>query len=383
MSDADPQPAAPIGSPAAPPGKRRRPLSAKKRLVFALVTLGVLFGVPELFFQAREAIRSRRKPRLPIEFCEHRGGRLIPGARVEKADRTITINSHGLRGPEVAREKPAGTRRVACVGASTTFGLYAKDDAHTWPALLELELAASTNGQGQAPAATASKVEVLNCGAPGWTSRQSLTNLELTVFALKPDVVVIYHNHNDLLENHTPQYHEQSQLDDWRAVRHVEQSSLLDRSALFSFVKSRFKQDKVKLEKKAALHPDGVAAFERNLRRLVRRCQEQRARTLLCTYPHAYRETYEDSLKAGVPDVEQWFVYGCPLEYPVFMDGLRRYDELVRRVGAETKTPVLDLARLVPNDVKLYVTPIHHSEEGEELIAGLVAKALAEHRLLD
>lgn len=368
----EPAPDAASGPSAPAATRKRRPLSARKRVVFALVTLGVLFGVPEVFFQLREEVRSRRKPRVPLELCPYRGHRLIPGARAEKADRTMTVNSLGLRGPEVTLEKPAGTTRVACVGASTTFGLYAPDDAHTWPALLEGKLRAA-----------GAKVEVLNCGTPAWTSRQSLTNLEMAIFAMKPDVVVIYHNHNDLLENHDPQYQADSQVEDWRALYREPPSSLLEKSALLRFAKSRFKAPKELLEKRPALDPAGVAAFERNMRRLVRRCQEQGARTLLCTYPHAYRPTYAESKAAGVPELEQWFDFGCPLEYPVFMEGLAKHDEIIRRVGAETKAPVLDLHALVPDDVKNYKSPIHHSVPGEQVVSDLVAKALAEHRLLD
>ena len=151
-----------MSEPEPPAKKPRRRLSARKRLLFALLTLGVLFGVPEAFCQVREVVRASRKPRLPVEDCPYRITRLTPGARVVREGQTISINSFGLRGPELTQEKPAGALRVACVGASTTFGLYAKDDASTWPALLERSLRAKGR-----------QVEVLNCGAPGWTSRAS------------------------------------------------------------------------------------------------------------------------------------------------------------------------------------------------------------------
>lgn len=360
-----------------PTKKPRRRLSARKRLLFAAVALGILLGVPEVVFQVRDAVRAARKPRLPVEDCPYRITRLTPGARVVRQGQTIDVNSFGLRGPEITQEKPAGTLRIACVGASTTFGLYAKDDASTWPAMLERALRAKGR-----------QVEVLNCGAPGWTSRASLTNLEMVVFGLKPDVVVIYHNHNDLLENRQARYQQDSQADDWRTLYHPTPfpQRVLQASAFFSFVRSRLRPEHAELglEKKApALDPAGTAAFERNLRRLVRRCQEQGARVLLCTYPRAYRDTLEESRKAAVPDLEQWYGQMCPFEYPAFMEGLRLYDGIVRAVGADAKVPVVDLVSLVPNDVSLYVTPIHHSEAGEEKVSGFVRDALEAHGLLE
>ncbi len=332
----------------------------------------MLFGVPEAFFQVREEVRARRKPRLPLEDCEHRGHRLIPGARYERPERTIEVNSFGLRGREVTLEKPPGTQRVACVGGSTTFGLYASSNDHTWPAGLERRLRAG----GRA-------VEVLNCGAPAWTLRSSLTNLELTVFPLGPDVVVCYHAYNDLLGNTDPRYVPDSHVDDVEALRRPRPFSLLEASALFRFVKSRLRDPYDALtEKTAKLDPEGEVAFERNLRRLVRRTREQGAKLLLCTFPWAYRETLEASRAANVPDMKQWYDAGSPFEFDVLTDGMRRYNERVRRVGEEEGVPVLDLEATFPRDVKLYVSPIHHSDEGEALVAEKVAAALVEHGLL-
>lgn len=362
-----------MSEPAAPaPARARRPLSTRKRLAFAAFTFLVLFGVPEAFFQVREVVRASRKPRLPLEPCEYRGHRLIPGAHYERADRKIDVNSYGLRGPEVSKEKPPGTARVACIGGSTTFGLYASDNDHTWPATLERGLRAGGR-----------TVEVLNCGAPAWSLRSSLTNLELTVLPLSPDVVVCYHGYNDLIANTDPHYVPDSHVDDVEALRRSPPFSLLEASALFRFVKSRFRDPYDALTAKTAkLDPEGVAGFERNLRRLVRRTREDGVKLLLCTFPWAFRDTLEASRAANVPEMKQWYDAGSPFEFDVLTDGMRRYNERVRLVGKELGVPVLDLAATFPNDVKLYRSPIHHSDAGEAIVAERVAAALVEHGLL-
>lgn len=356
------------------PKRRRAPLTAKKKLAFAAITFLVLFGIPEVVFQVRAAVREGRKPRLPLEPCPYRGNRLVPGARYERKDqgRKIDINSFGLRGPEITEEKPAGTTRVACIGGSTTFGLYASSNEATWPSVLE-------RGLRQA----GRKVEVLNGGAPGWSLRASLTNLELTVFPLSPDAIVCYHAYNDLMDNHTARYHADSHVDDVEQLRRDPGLNLVERSALLRFIRSRFRDPHDTFQaKKTALHPEGRPAFERNLRRLVRRAREQGARLLLCTFPWAFRETYEASRAANVPDLERWYMALGPLDYPVLLEGMRQYNETVRQVGAELGVPVLDLAVEVPNDVDLYVSPIHHSDAGEAIVAQKVADALAKHGLL-
>lgn len=96
------------------------------------------------------------------------------------------INSLGLRGPEVAATKPEGVRRVACIGASTTYGLFTTAD-EAYPARLAALLTA-THG----------RFEALNCGVPGWVSTEWLTNFLVRVLPLAPDAVVVLEGRNEV-----------------------------------------------------------------------------------------------------------------------------------------------------------------------------------------
>src|SRR5581483_8198980 len=60
-----------------------------------------------------------------------------PGAEIKGRNIWVKVNALGFRGNEFEREKPPGTIRIACLGASTTFcGEVSSNDA-TWPAQLE------------------------------------------------------------------------------------------------------------------------------------------------------------------------------------------------------------------------------------------------------
>src|SRR5579863_2337052 len=48
----------------------------------------------------------------------------------------IRINNAGLRGPDFAVQKPADTFRIICVGESSTFGFFDRDE-FTYPAQLQ------------------------------------------------------------------------------------------------------------------------------------------------------------------------------------------------------------------------------------------------------
>jgi lysophospholipase L1-like esterase len=95
-------------------------------------------------------------------------------------------DSRGFRNPELAEPKREGSLRIACLGASTTYGheLLAEE---AWPAQLERLLRAD-----------GLDVEVVNAGVPGWVSRETVISLEERVLAVEPDVVVVYQGRNEL-----------------------------------------------------------------------------------------------------------------------------------------------------------------------------------------
>ena len=101
-------------------------------------------------------------------------------------------NSKGYRGPEFAWKTPGQTRRVACIGGSTTW-------EGTFPAALQSELNQRTRGAGH-------PFEVLNFGAESWTTVESLINLSVRGTHARPQYVVIYHAVNDLVAASHPKH---------------------------------------------------------------------------------------------------------------------------------------------------------------------------------
>jgi len=93
-------------------------------------------------------------------------------------------NSHGLRGPEVALEKPPGTLRIAGLGDSVMFG-WGVDQEQTYMRLLERRLA----GAGR-------RVEVLNFAVPGYNSAQEAAMLERSL-RFSPDLLLVNYCSND------------------------------------------------------------------------------------------------------------------------------------------------------------------------------------------
>jgi len=100
----------------------------------------------------------------------------------------VTINSRGFRGKEFSARKEPGVIRVVCLGASSTFGYFDRDD-ETYPVYLEQILNERYPGNR--------KFEVINLGIPHLPSEQIYNLFLAEGVSLNPDIVTFYEGNND------------------------------------------------------------------------------------------------------------------------------------------------------------------------------------------
>ena len=105
-----------------------------------------------------------------------------PGSRYEWQGIPVTINSRGLRNPEVAYEKPAGTVRVLNLGDSIAMGWGVREE-ETYGRQLEQMLNESAAG-GQS-------FQVINAGVPGWNPENELAFLQAEGLKYDPDLILL------------------------------------------------------------------------------------------------------------------------------------------------------------------------------------------------
>lgn len=99
----------------------------------------------------------------------------------------LRTNSLGFREREFEPEKPDGVFRVICIGDSRTFGL-GIEPGETFSMELERLLKKAHPGK---------RVEVINAGVPGYTSREGAILAEEVLPPLRPDLVIASFGHND------------------------------------------------------------------------------------------------------------------------------------------------------------------------------------------
>ena len=111
--------------------------------------------------------------------------------RSKEYDVSVKTNSLGLRYREVPNEKVAGVYRILVIGDSHVFG-YGVEQEEAFPALLEQELNKYPGKQ---------KIEIINCGVPGWDGFQGYEYFNKYSCRLKPDMIINLVCVNDFSEN--------------------------------------------------------------------------------------------------------------------------------------------------------------------------------------
>lgn len=344
----------------------RRPLGAKKKVVFTLVSVAcsllLLEGTLRLLGYPTGIARSfgHLWNRDPASLTST-PGLFVPSARRRisyppELAYDVTFNALGLRGDEVDRAPPAGVLRVLALGDSVTFG-YHVPDAETWPAHLQARLREA-----------GARVEVLNGGCGHFSIPDERAYLEERLLALQPHVVALQFCSNDVTE------------------RELLRSPTLYRETLDRGAETSL-GDVLR----------GTALGELQLRAAIalkaRRDGPLRASTFASTEPapDAHWARYEQELAAlsrtlaarGVP----LLLVAFPDLGRVDEDGASPEDERLRALSSRVGVPfvsALSAFRAAPDRRALYLWPLdpHPSGRGNAVLAQVVGEALRERGLL-
>jgi lysophospholipase L1-like esterase len=273
-----------------------------------------------------------------------------PGARFPDAH--VSINSDGLRGPEISRRKLPGVRRVLCLGDSCTFG-----GAHPYPEILQEVLDRHHD---------AGRFEVLNGGVIGYTSLHGLEWLRRDLVTLEPDVVTLYFGWNDLWRG------KDSAIRDWfrRRVRNEEpfvRSYLWEAiSRTATYIQNRLDPGGVPIQ----LPPERYRAV---LEQLAALGEKHGFTPVLVTAPSGFRNE----------STPRWLIDAGFVAPGDSVPELRReYNEIVRQVAKERRLPLADCASAFEDfDGRTLFDrpeedPIHPNDRGYRVIAEVLAETI-------
>jgi len=269
------------------------------------------------------------------------------------------LNEAGFRGPALRH----AAYRIVCLGASETFGLYESEGAE-WPRRLEHELNRSTPRRS---------FEVVNAAYPGMTLANNLRQLDDTIDALHPGMVLVYPSYTGYIEpgSGAPLALPKRR---WEFRMRSRLDTLLKRS-LPDDVQDALRKLELKLNERHVAPeervPDSVIArFENDLDRLTTDLRARGIDVVLIT--HATR------FGGAVRPEERRFLIAWRKFYPRlaeagFLDMEQRMRDAMLRVGARASAPVIDAATLLPPGSVNFVDFSHFTDQGAGALAALVA----------
>jgi lysophospholipase L1-like esterase len=347
-------------------------LSARgKRLAAALLTLVALLAMlvaAEIAVRVRQQLKYGSASVVEEYFTyDPKTDLRVPVANLERG--RISINSLGFRGPEIPIRKPAGTIRLAFLGASTTWCGEVSGNEAVWAHLVAGSLGKTFPSV---------QFDYVNAGVPGYTLGSLLKSMELRVAALQPDVVVIYEASNNL----TGELRAQAAAQGLVQTAEFQQFSWPSRySLLWSLVEKNLRVLRSERAARAdsrrlVVDPAGLGAeYRKELTQVVRAAQRHASVVAVATFSIHPRgdQTLEQQMRAS----SSAFVYMPFVTPQVVIESFARYNQIAREVARETGALLIEGENDIAGDPLHFTDTVHFTDLGSRAMAQRIAGSLA------
>lgn len=330
-----------------------------------LIALLLLFVLAEVALQWRAHVKSGNSifsavaaTDDSVNMFEARDGFKVLSANQHFAGSSISVqsNSLGLRSPELA-EKTADSSRLVVLGASSTYGAYAKTNAETFPALLQQRL----NGQ----------LEVINAGIPGndLDSQYQLYRQQLS--GVNEDILIVYSG----LSNDIGRLCRKQQSDKSYALPQLSAPKWL--LSVDLLLKNTTDLRYIPYEYQPM--PDIsslLAQYQTTLQAIIQLAQQRGVQhILLAENLTSFRPEQPLSLQQTLASSALYYT-PC-LDVQQFSEVFRQYNQTLAQVAsAQQGVHYLPMSHLVPGGRQYFTDSVHFSAKGEQAMADALADAL-------
>lgn len=294
-----------------------------------------------------------------------------------------TRNSLGFRGPEPPRDF-SHRLTILTIGGSTTECLFLSD-GKTWTDLMARAIATAAPGAW-----------VNNAGLDGQSSYGHLILLQNFVVTLKPTLALFLVGANDVGLRQSTTY--DSALTPEPGRRGVVRAAAIfaaDHSEVVSAGLNIYRAahtrqrgfghseidletaehlvlDDVVIDETIRQHLPYIEGFEQRLRQIVALCRASHIDPVLITQPALFGEAIDPATGVALATVKVNGRGNGRLEWSL----LERYNDVTRRVAAGSKVLLIDAAREMPKDSRLFYDFLHYTNEGAAALGAIVARRL-------
>jgi hypothetical protein len=282
-------------------------------------------------------------------------------------------NSLGYRGKEIVQPKPTKTFRIVITGSSTTYESLIRNWTKDFARTVEKNLQELYDYK---------EIEVVNAGLGGWTTWESLINLEFRVFDLSPDLIIIYEGGTDVHARLVPpsvysgdntgmmKQWERKPCVSFFCSRLLATMDMVMRDPLdvhtetWAVTENPGYNDILGMTPMEAIKENRPVYFERNIRNMVAICEENNVPVLLSTFAHSTEfKDYSNT---------EYYDYAYKQE-----------NDIIKEIGKEHNVPVFDFEKEMPSDKKYWYDGRHVNEIGSEVKGKLFANFIYSQKLID
>ena len=245
--------------------------------------------------------------------------------------------------------------------------------------------------------ASGKKVTSYNSGVGGNNSLHSLDILLNKVIPLKPDVVVMMHNINDLVSliydrtywSHNPTRGPIIDYQLYKNLTGMKAISTLARDTYIPNLHLAFRILCKKIFGKKAGDPEDEFAqvrgrkivfdtarildeFQMNLQTFINICRARRITPVLMTQFNRIKSDPDDKIRQSLKGFES----GSQISAQEFKEIYDKFNEATVQVGRRNGVLVIDLARLIPQEAKYLYDVVHVNTAGSRLAAQIISEQL-------
>jgi len=357
----------------------RAPIPLRRKLLYLCFVTLVMLGLAEAGLRARAWFKygGTASVRDPMLTFDQVAGIYVPTPGYELKGRNIhiKINSLGFRGEEISREKPPGTFRIVCLGASTTFSAEVSSNDAMWTHRLQEKLRAASPGR---------RIEVINAAVGGYVSADNLKRLQHHVMALNPDLVIYYEANNEIVKD-TQELAIQRGLippDGGRQSAWV--TSLSKVSLMFDLayknlaIIARSRDDRTgKIDEVPRNLPERFLATLDKMRSVL---ALRGVPLVLSTFVVKYRRDQDRATQIANADVA--FYYMPWMSIDGMLDAMDVYNAAIVEYGKRAGLQVVDDRFSIPPDTEHFSDCMHLLDKGNEAMAERFARALVNAGIL-
>jgi hypothetical protein len=296
----------------------------------------------------------------------------------------VRTDANGFMLPYSHYQKPDKT--LVFLGGSTVACIYVDED-NRYPYLVGQILARRTG----------EKITSINSGVGGNNSLHSLDILLNKIIPLRPDIVIMEHNINDLVtliydRTYWGQNPTRKPIVNFYFYKNLTGLKALATLARDMYIPNLHAATRIlshKIFGKKGRNPDDefayirgkkltvdeaaiTAEFKMNLQNFIDICRARGITPVLMTQFNRYKPHPDPKVLKAM----QGFQADSGIPVGEFMELYARFNQAIREVGEKNRVLVIDLANLIPQDKKYIYDVVHLNNRGSKLAAQLISDRL-------